>query len=277
MRRNGSRLAALVLLLAGGMSLLAGCAKKTEQETSTTVDSTLSGSLSSDVPPQGPTPSQQYTPPANEPAPQQQAPPPKAATTTHHTHHAPAEALAHEPSAAEHEHGMITVPAGTSFGLSLVSDLSTKDATPGTSFSGTVAEDVVVDGHTVIPAGAEVSGHVLMAARSGKTSGRAHMQLSYDAVSFDGHSYNISAVSDTMTGKGGSGKDAAMIGGGAVAGGILGKVLGGSAVGGAVAGAAAGTAASLLTRGPDLHLEPGHKLNVTLQAPVSVTKPKAGA
>jgi hypothetical protein len=67
-----------------------------------------------------------------------------------------------------------------------------------------------------------------------------------------------------------------MIGGGAVAGGVLGKILGGSAVGGAVAGAAAGTAASLLTRGPDLHLEPGTKLNVTLQDPVTVPKPKTG-
>jgi hypothetical protein len=275
MRRTGSRLA-LVLLLAGGTALLAGCAKKTEQETSTTVDSTLSGSLSSDVPPQGPTPSQQYTPP---PAEQASAPPPAKAPTSHKTttHHTPSNALAHEPSAAAHEPGTITVPAGTSFGLSLVTDLTTKSATVGSTFTGTVAEDVVVDGHTVIPAGAEVSGHLLDATRSGKASGRAHMQLAYDAVSFDGHSYNISAASDTIFGKGGSGKDAAMIGGGAVAGGVLGKVLGGSAVGGAVVGAAAGTAASLLTRGPDLHLEPGHKLNVTLQAPVSVNKPKTGA
>src|SRR5215470_12746787 len=191
MRRNGSRLAALVLLLAGGSSLLAGCAKKTEQETSTTVDSTLSGSLSSDVPPQGPTPSQEYTPPpAAQPAPTAKAP-----TTSHKTtHHTPSSALA--PSAAAHEPGTITVPAGTSFGMSLVTDLTTKTATVGSSFSGTVAEDVVVDGHTVIPAGAEVSGHLLDATRSGKASGRAHMQLAYDAVSFGGHSYNISANSD---------------------------------------------------------------------------------
>ena len=267
MRRKGSRLAALVLLLAGGTSLLAGCAKKTEQETSTTVDSTLSGSLSSDVPPQGPTPSQQYTPPpASSTSP---APAPTSHKTTHKSP-SPSPAPAKSPST-------ITVPAGTSFGVSLVTDLNTKTAPAGTAFTGTVSEDVVVDGKTVIPAGAEVSGHLLDSARSGKSSGRAHMQLGYDAVSFGGQSYNISAVSDTMYGKGGAGKDAAMIGGGAVAGGVLGKVLGGSAVGGAVAGAAAGTAASLLTRGPDLHLEPGKKLSVTLQAPVTVAKPKTGA
>jgi hypothetical protein len=269
MRRNGSRLAALVLLLASGTSLLAGCAKKTEQETSTTVDSTLSGSLSSDVPPQGPTPSQQYTPP---PAP---APAPERAPTSHKTTH---KAPTHSPAPqTAHEPATITVPSGTSFGVSLVTDLDTKTATVGSSFTGTVSEDVTVDGHVVIPAGAEVSGHLLDSARSGKASGRAHMQLAYDAVSFGGQSYNISAVSDTMYGKGGAGKDAAMIGGGAVAGGVLSKVLGGSAIGGAVAGAAAGTAASLLTRGPDLHLEPGKKLNVTLHAPVTVAKPKTGA
>src|SRR4029078_2960037 len=78
MRRQGSRSAALVLLLAGGVALLARCAQKTE-ETSTTVDSTLSGSLSSDVPPQGPTPSQEYTPP---PA---ASPSPAPAPVTHKT------------------------------------------------------------------------------------------------------------------------------------------------------------------------------------------------
>ena len=268
MRRQGSRSAALVLLLAGGVALLAGCAKKTE-ETSTTVDSTLSGSLSSDVPPQGPTPSQEYTPPpAGTTSP---APAPTSHKTTHPKSPAPSS------PAPTHVANSVTLPAGTSFGLTLSTDLNTKTATAGSSFTGTVAEDVVVDGHVAIPAGAEVSGHLLDAARSGKSSGRAHMQLSYDNVSFGGKTYDISAVSDTIYGKGGSGKDAAMIGGGAVAGGVLSKVLGGSAVGGAVAGAAAGTAASLLTRGPDLHLEAGKKMDVTLQAPVTVTKPKTGA
>lgn len=266
MRRQGSRSRALVLLLAGGVALLAGCAKKTE-ETSTTVDSTLSGSLSSDVPPQGPTPSQEYTPPpAASPSPAQA--PVSHKTTRPRTPSSPA---------PTHESSSVTLPAGTSFGMTLSTDLNTKTATAGSSFTGTVAEDVIVDGRVAIPAGAEVSGHLLDAARSGKSSGRAHMQLSYDNVSFGGHTYNIAAASDTIFGKGGSGKDAAMIGGGAVAGGVLSKVLGGSAVGGAVAGAAAGTAASLLTRGPDLHLEAGKKLDVTLQAPVTVTKPKTGA
>ena len=265
MRRNGSQLA-WVLLLAGSTAWLAGCSKSSEQESMTTVDSTLSGSLTSDVPEPGPTPTEQYTPPpVSSPSgtPAKKPKPPSSGSTSSKP----------KPSSPS----TVTVPAGTSFGVSLVTDLNTKTATTGSPFTATVAEDVVVNGQVVIPAGAEVTGHVVTAARSGKSSGRAYMQLAYDEVSFGGRSYNIAAESDTMQGKGGSGKDAAMIGGGAVAGGILGKVLGGSAAKGAIAGAAAGTAASLLTRGPDLHLEPGKKLDVTLQSPVTVPKPKAGA
>jgi len=269
MLRKGSHLAALVLLVAGGSVMLTGCAKKTE-ESMTTVDSTLTGGLSSDVPEPGPTPSTDYTnPPASSPPPASK-PKPKP----------PSSGSSSSSSSSSSSASRVTVPAGTDLEISLVSDLNTKTTTAGSPISATVADDVVVNGVVVIPAGAEVTGHVVSAARSGKASGRAYMQLAFDEVSFGGKSYNIEAATDTMFGKGGSGKDAAMIGGGAVAGAILGKVLGGSggsAAKGAVVGGAAGTAASLLTRGPDLHLEPGKKVTVSLDSPVTVTKPKAGA
>ena len=172
------------------------------------------------------------------------------------------------------------MPAGTSFTVNLSSDLNTKTAAQGQSFTATLDDPVMIDGVTAIPAGAEVTGHIVTTARSGKASGRAYMQLAYDQVSFGGKRYNIDAVSDTIWGKGGSGKDAKMIGGGAVAGAVIGGILGksgGDAAKGAMIGGAAGTAASLLTRGPDLHMEPGKKLTVSLQNSVSVTKPRTGA
>lgn len=272
MRRKGSHLAALVLVLAGGSVMLTGCAKKTEQESMTTVDSTLTGGLSSDVPEPGPTPSTEYTPPpASSSSPPASKPRPKAPSSG---------SSSGSSSSSSSSASRVTVPAGTDLELSLVSDLNTKTTTAGAPISATVADDVVVNGVVVIPAGAEVTGHVVTAARSGKASGRAYMQLAFDQVSFGGKSYNIESATDTIYGKGGSGKDAAMIGGGAVAGAILGKVLGGSggsAAKGAVVGGAAGTAASLLTRGPDLHLEAGRKVTVSLDSPVTVTKPRAGA
>ena len=269
MLRKGSHLAALVLLVAGGSVMLTGCAKKTE-ESMTTVDSTLTGGLSSDVPEPGPTPSTDYTNPPASTSPPASKPKPKP----------PSSGSSSGSSSSSSSASRVTVPAGTDLEISLVSDLNTKTTTAGSPISATVADDVVVNGVVVIPAGAEVTGHVVTASRSGKASGRAYMQLAFDEVSFGGKSYNIEAATDTMFGKGGSGKDAAMIGGGAVAGAILGKVLGGSggsAAKGAVVGGAAGTAASLLTRGPDLHLEPGKKVTVSLDSPVSVTKPKVGA
>jgi hypothetical protein len=137
-----------------------------------------------------------------------------------------------------------------------------------------------MDGQVVIPAGTEVAGHVALAQRSGKTSGRAYMQLAYDQLSFGGKSYNVAAVGDTIWGKGGGGKDAKMIGGAAAAGAVIGGILGGSAgsaVKGAVVGGAAGTGASLMARGPDLEIKSGQKVTLSLDRSVVVPKPKAGA
>jgi hypothetical protein len=254
----------VVLLFVGGTGVLAGCAKKAQEEAMTTVDSTLAlGDTAADVPPPGPTPGEEFNPP-----PAQQTPPPakspakpKPVATTPSKPKAPA---------------TIVVPAGTALALSMTTPLTTKTAVAGSQFSATVAEDVVMDGQVVIPAGATVDGHVLVAQRSGKASGRAYMQLAYDNLSFGGKTYSVESVGDTVWGKGGGSKDAKMIGGGAAAGAILGGILGGSAgsaVKGAVIGGAAGTGASLLTRGPDLELKAGQKVTLSLDQSVAVPKP----
>jgi hypothetical protein len=256
-----------LLFVVGGVGLLSGCAKKAQDEAMTTVDSTLAmGEKPADVPPPGPTPGQEYNPPE-----QQTTPPP--ATQKPTARRPPATSKPKGPST-------VTVPAGTAISLSMTTPLSTKTATAGEAFSATVAEDVVMDGQVVIPAGATVNGHVAVTARSGKASGKAYMQLAYDNLEFGGKTYEIDAVGDTIHGKGGSGKDAKMIGGGAAAGAVIGGLLGGSAGGalkGAVVGGAAGTAASLMTRGPDLELKAGQKVNVSLPNDLAVAKPKAGA
>ena len=168
---------------------------------------------------------------------------------------------------------MVTVPAGTAMALTLQTSLSTKTAAVGDRFTARVASPVVVDGETVIPEGATVSGHVALTEQPGKASGRGRMQLAYDTVRFGNRTYELDSVSPVYESESGRGKDAAMIGGGAVAGGVAGAILGGSAGDagkGAAAGAVAGTAASLLTRGPQLQLEAGQTLRVSLDRAVSV-------
>jgi hypothetical protein len=167
----------------------------------------------------------------------------------------------------------ILVPQGTAFSVSLGTTLATKTSRVGDSFEATMASPVSVDGRVAIPAGARVGGHLAVAEQPGKASGRGQLQLSYDSVSFGGHSYDLGTLSQVYESKSGTKKDVELIGGGAVAGGIIGAIAGsGHPVKGAAIGAGAGTAASLLTRGPQLTIERGTVLNATLDQSVRVRR-----
>ena len=172
----------------------------------------------------------------------------------------------------------MTVPAGTPIEITLQMTLSTKTAAVGDRFSAVVAAPVVQNGKTLIPAGAEIEGAVALAEQPGKASGRGRLQLAYETVRFGGRTYKLGSHSQIYESASGTGKDAALIGGGAVAGGVVGGIVGGSAgsaAKGAVVGAATGTAASLLTRGPQLEIESGTKLHFTLDQDVVVHPPIA--
>jgi hypothetical protein len=262
----------LSVVIAGAAVLSTGCARQSEDDALTTLDSSLamdSSLAGTDVPDPGPTPSEQFEEPA--PPPATPAPKPKPS---------PKPTPAPKPSPQPVVPQTITVPRGTDMAMTLDQTLTTKTAQAGQSFSARVADDVVVDGMVAIPAGSVVNGHLVLAQRSGKASGKAYMQLAYDQVVIDGETYNIESVSDTVYGKGGGSKDAKLIGGSAVAGAVLGGLLGGGAsdaAKGAVIGGAAGTGASLLTRGPDLEMKAGQTLTVSLDRSVAVARPKAGA
>jgi len=169
-----------------------------------------------------------------------------------------------------------TVAAGTQLRISFPAEVSTKDKVAGDAFTATLAEDVVVDGRVVFPAGSTVNGHIVEAVRPGKTSGRGKMVLAYDSIEAYGKSYSIDTVGAPIEGKSGTAGDATKVVGGAAVGAILGKVIGGSgsdAAKGAAAGAAAGTAASLLTRGPDPVVKAGQTLTVSMDRSVTVRVP----
>ena len=166
------------------------------------------------------------------------------------------------------------VPQGTAFAVTMQTGLSTKTAQVGDRFDATMTSPVSVNGRVAIPAGASVSGHVMLAEQPGKASGRGQLQLSYDKLTFGGHSYDLGTQSRVYQSASGTKKDVALIGGGAVAGGIVGAILGGKgSVGkGAAVGAGAGTGAALMTRGPQLTIARGTVLNASLDQAVSVRR-----
>ncbi len=259
MRRIGSILIALALV---GALAAQGCAKK-EESTSTTTDSTLSlGDFPEET---APLPGEDVAPPPEttpEPAPsppRSSTPKPKPAPTPSTPKPAPT------PS--------YTVEAGTTLQVTMDALVSTKDKVAGDTFTGQLAEAVMVGDHVVFPAGSTVNGHVVEAIRPGKSSGKGKMVLAYDSIVANGKTYAINSTGAPIEGKSGTKGDVAKIGGGAAAGAIIGGIIGGSgssAAKGAAIGGAAGTAATLMTRGPDPEVKAGQTVSVSLDQSVTV-------
>ena len=266
MKKNWTMLIALAVI--STLLVTTGCARK-DETVGTSTDSTLS---LGDFPEGSPNPDSSLAldpTPTPAPTPARTPAPSRPRTSPPRTNPTPTPRPAPTPAGT-------TVAAGTQLRITFPSEVSTKNKVAGDSFSATLAEDVMVNGRVVFPAGSTVNGHVVEAERPGKSSGRGRMVLAYDSISAYGKSYSIDTVGAPIEGKSGTSSDAVKVVGGAAAGAILGKVIGGGggdAAKGAAAGAAAGTAASLLTRGPDPVVKAGQTLTVSMDRSVTVRVP----
>jgi len=163
----------------------------------------------------------------------------------------------------------VEVPSGTEMDVRLQTALDSGTVKVEDRFEATTLQDVVVQGRTVIPAGAVLRGVVSSVDPATRTNRTAKMTVSFDQVTVDGRAYPIhGTVTQAIEGegiKGETGKIAAGGIGGAVLGGILGGAKG--AVLGAVIGGGGITAA---TPGNQVNLPQGSVLRVRLDSPVSI-------
>ena len=74
----------------------------------------------------------------------------------------------------------ITLPAGTALPLQMTSAVSSESAQVETPVSARLTDAVVIDGDTVIPAGATLSGTVTDVERSGRVKGLAHVAFAFN-------------------------------------------------------------------------------------------------
>jgi len=89
----------------------------------------------------------------------------------------------------------ILLPVGTAIRMKLDAAVSTHDSKPGDAFTGKVSEDVVVEGKTVIPVGAILSGRIMRLDEPRRIAGRPAIQLLPESVTMaDGKALPISAV-----------------------------------------------------------------------------------
>jgi len=168
----------------------------------------------------------------------------------------------------------LSVPAGTQLDVELLDPLSSGTSQVGDRFQARLASPLSVNGRVLAPAGAKVSGVVTEVVSLKKFGGQAKLVGAFDSIVIDGTQHAIHATV-VEQGKKQAGKDAAKIGGAAVAGAILGHQVDGDhgkEIGGLVGGAI-GTAVAAKT-GKELEVPAGTRLTVALEQPLSIEVPE---
>ena len=166
----------------------------------------------------------------------------------------------------------ITIPDNTVLDVALNTALASDTSRVEQRVNGTVASPVVIDGTTVIPSGAALSGYVTHVDDSDKIKGRAELSFRFTKLRTGSVTYDIDTRPLAFVAEGTKKDDAVKIGVGTAAGAVIGAITGGkkgAAIGSAV-GAGAGTGVVLATDGKEIRLAEGRKLKVSLTNPLTI-------
>ena len=166
----------------------------------------------------------------------------------------------------------VTVPVGTGLSVRITQTLDSATTQPGSTFSGVLASDVIVDGAVAFPAGTHVNGHVDDAKDAGHFSGNSLLAVSLNGISRRGENITITTDTFSKEGKGRGKNTAEKVGGGAAVGAILGGIFGGGkgAAIGAGAGGGLGAGANTVTRGEQVQITSESLVRFRLTSAVTV-------
>jgi hypothetical protein len=166
----------------------------------------------------------------------------------------------------------VTIPAGTTLHVSVLSTLASNTSHPEDAVKGSISKPVVVSGDTALPKGTQLTGSVISAEESGRVKGRAAIAFRFDRIVVNGETMRIQTATVHREAAKDTKSDVKKGGLGAGIGAIVGGVIGGGK--GAAIGAVGGGAGTVLaTKGAEVQVPAGTVVSVLLQDPLTVTVP----
>ena len=181
-------------------------------------------------------------------------------------------AVANTAAASGPVYRNVTIPAGTTLLLSLTSSVASDTSTVEDAVSAELTHAITINGSDVLPAGAQLNGHVTEVDGSGRVKGRAMVAFRFTSLRTGGDQYAVQSSPLSHLAPATKGEDATKIGIGAGAGAVIGGLIGGKdgAAKGAAVGGGAGTGVVLATKGQEMRLGPGADVSTKLTAPLTV-------
>jgi DNA polymerase III alpha subunit (gram-positive type) len=172
-----------------------------------------------------------------------------------------------------------TIPEGTEISVRTVNALSSKTNQVGNRFEASLARALVVDGYTVAPRGATVTGEVVDSDQGGRVKGKATLAVALTSLTtVDGRQVAIRTSNVAREATSAMKKDALKVGIASGIGAAIGAIAGGGkgAGIGAGIGAAGGTGTVLATRGNPAVIPSETVLTFQLASSFTVTETAAG-
>ena len=168
----------------------------------------------------------------------------------------------------------LIIDQGTQLTVRLVDSIDSEKNQTGDTFHATLNAPLTSDGEQAVPAGTDLSGHLVEVKSAGKFAGQSTVVLQIDSITAGGKTYNLQTDTYRKDGSSRGKNTAEKVGGGALIGGIIGALAGGGkgAAIGAAAGAGVGGGVQAATKGQQIKLPAETVLNFILQAPITVVQ-----
>jgi hypothetical protein len=179
------------------------------------------------------------------------------------------------PPAAPPAPTKVTIEQGTPISIRLIDSIDSEKNQVGETFHASLNTPLSAEGSEAIPAGTDVTGHIVDLRSAGKFKGQSLVVLQLDSIAANGTSYELQTDQYRKEGSSRGKNTAEKVGGGAIVGGIIGAIAGGGkgAAIGSAAGAGVGGGAQAASKPKPVKLPSETVLNFTLQAPLTVVRP----